>query len=85
MPDPNDLMEIFDTISYAKGSCICRMLHNYVGQEAFTAGLKIYLTRHASANATTDDLLAAMDEVIQSMDSSFYYKFTHESEQLTTA
>jgi aminopeptidase N len=39
VPDPNSLMEIFDTISYAKGSAICRMLHNYLGDSAFKRSL----------------------------------------------
>ena len=33
VPDPDDLMDIFDTISYAKGSQICRMLNSYVGDD----------------------------------------------------
>ena len=33
VPDPESLMTIFDTISYAKGSCICGMLHAYIGDE----------------------------------------------------
>ncbi len=46
VPDPNKLMDIFDTISYAKGSVICRMLHNYLGDADFTKCLRNYLTRH---------------------------------------
>jgi aminopeptidase N len=29
VPKADDLMEIFDTISYAKGSVICRMLADF--------------------------------------------------------
>ena len=61
VPDPESLMDIFDTISYAKGSVICRMLHNYLGKDAFTASLKKYLTIHASGSARTADLLGYMD------------------------
>ena len=62
VPSPDRLMDIFDTISYEKGSAICRMLHNYLGEAAFAASLKRYLTRYANSNAKTDDLLAVMDE-----------------------
>ena len=62
VPDPNQLMDIFDMISYEKGGCVVRMLHNYLGAEAFTASLKKYFTKHAYSNTKTDDLLAIMDE-----------------------
>ena len=55
-------MEIFDTISYAKGSVIVRMLHSYLGPDLFTSSLKTYLTRHGWSNAKTPDLLSIMDE-----------------------
>ena len=68
VPDPNQLMDIFDKISYEKGSLICRMLHNYLGDATFTACLKRYLTQYGSANAKTDDLLAIMDEEFAKVD-----------------
>ncbi len=30
---PDEIDEIFDDISYHKGACIIRMLHNYIGDE----------------------------------------------------
>ena len=30
---PSEVEEIFDTISYAKGSCVIRMLHDWIGTE----------------------------------------------------
>ena len=30
---PDEIDEIFDDISYNKGACIIRMLHNYIGDE----------------------------------------------------
>ena len=30
---PSEVEEIFDTISYAKGSCVIRMLHEWIGEE----------------------------------------------------
>ncbi len=30
---PKECDEIFDAISYAKGACTIRMIHNYIGDE----------------------------------------------------
>ncbi len=30
---PSEVEEIFDAISYAKGSCVIRMLHDWIGTE----------------------------------------------------
>jgi len=30
---PSEVEEIFDAISYAKGSCVIRMLHDWIGEE----------------------------------------------------
>ncbi len=65
VPDPDHLQSIFDTISYAKGSSICRMLVAFVGPEAFKEGLKLYMKRHRYGNTTTFDLLSALEEASQ--------------------
>lgn len=36
---PSEVEEIFDTISYAKGSCVIRMLHDWIGTEVGKASL----------------------------------------------
>lgn len=55
-------MDIFDTISYAKGSVICKMLSEFVGP-LFKDCLKIYMQEYRYKNASTDDLLRICDEV----------------------
>ena len=40
----------FDGISYAKGASVLRQLVAFVGQDAFFAGLRTYLAKHAFAN-----------------------------------
>ncbi len=62
VPDPHGLDEIFDAVSYAKGGSIIRMLHHYLGDEAFRKGLHNYLTKHAHGNAVTHDLWQALGE-----------------------
>ena len=51
----------FDGISYAKGASALGQLVLYVGDDAFVAGVRDYLTRHAFGNATLADFLAAME------------------------
>src|SRR5213594_1020562 len=45
---------------YPKGALVLRMLLRYLGPERFWASLHLYLTRHALANATSDDLRQAV-------------------------
>uniref|UniRef100_A0A7S2UHQ9 Aminopeptidase n=1 Tax=Attheya septentrionalis TaxID=420275 RepID=A0A7S2UHQ9_9STRA len=59
---PDEISEIFDAISYAKGASVIRMLSTYIGFETFLEGMKIYLKRHAYGNAVTEDLWAALEE-----------------------
>ncbi|HVE97416.1 MAG TPA: aminopeptidase N, partial [Pseudonocardiaceae bacterium] len=62
IPDVQAVEVNFDGITYAKGASVLRQLVAYVGLEEFLAGLRIYFTRHAWANATLTDLLAALEQ-----------------------
>ncbi|XP_071496588.1 puromycin-sensitive aminopeptidase-like [Diadema antillarum] len=59
---PDEVDEIFDLISYCKGACIIRMLHDFIGDDAFRKGMNIYLTRHKYENTFTEDLWRALGE-----------------------
>ena len=59
---PNEIAQIFDAISYSKGAVVIRMIHDFIGADAFRAGLQIYLKRHAYSNAVTEDLWKALEE-----------------------
>jgi aminopeptidase N len=50
----------FDGISYAKGASALRQLVEWVGDEAFLAGLRNHFSRHAYGNATLADLVDAL-------------------------
>lgn len=52
--------QIFDQISYLKGSSVIRMLSNHLGQDVFLKGVSDYLKAHAYGNAKTKDLWAAL-------------------------
>lgn len=59
--NPNDL---FDAHSYNKGGRILMMLHNYLGDEAFWAGLKNYLQKNAFKDVEIHHLRQAFEEVV---------------------
>ncbi len=52
----------YGPIVYNKAPSILKQLNYLVGEEAFREGLRVFLRRHAYANATWQDLLAALEE-----------------------
>ena len=54
--------EAFDLITYEKGGAVLRMIEGYLGEERFRDGIRLYMRRHAKANAVADDLWAALGE-----------------------
>ncbi len=59
---PQDAEGMFDVLTYQKGASVLRMLEQYLGHDAFRAGIRRYLDRHALANAETTDLWDALEE-----------------------
>ncbi len=55
-----DIMGFDSLIGYHKGSWVVAMFEQFLGQDAFRAGIKKYLAAHAYKNATRDDLVAAL-------------------------
>jgi puromycin-sensitive aminopeptidase len=60
--NPHEIREVFDAISYSKGSVVNRMVEHYLGEEHFRKGLNRYLRAHAYDNAATTDLWKALEE-----------------------
>ena len=58
--DTDSALTNFDGISYAKGCSALRQLALYVGDDAFVAGVRDYLSRHSYGNATLADFLEAI-------------------------
>jgi aminopeptidase N len=52
----------FDGITYAKGASVLKQLVAWVGEEAFTAGVRTYFRRHRFGNAELGDFLAVLEE-----------------------
>jgi tricorn protease interacting factor F2/3 len=59
---PDEIEQIFDAISYGKGAHVLQMIEAYVGEEAFREGVRRYLSAHAYANATGNDLWSAIED-----------------------
>lgn len=56
----DEVNQIFDAISYSKGSCVLRMISKYLGEDVFMEGIRQYLKKHAYGNTQTGDLWAAL-------------------------
>ncbi|ORY48215.1 hypothetical protein BCR33DRAFT_763937 [Rhizoclosmatium globosum] len=62
-----EIMQIFDGISYLKGASLIRMLNNFLGREVFMNGIRTYLQEFKFKNTVTDDLwkhLSARQELM---------------------
>lgn len=58
----DEVNQIFDAISYSKGSCVLRMISKYLGEDVFMDGIRQYLKKHAYGNTQTGDLWAALSK-----------------------
>ena len=61
--DYDNKEQMFDGHSYNKGGRILHMLRNYLGDEAFFASLKYYLSKHAYRPAEIHELRLAFEEI----------------------
>jgi aminopeptidase N len=52
----------FDNITYSKGEAVIRTLETSVGEEAFRAGVRRYMSDYAYGNTVTDDLWKELDK-----------------------
>lgn len=55
-----DINQIFDAISYSKGSAVLRMISKYIGEDVFIEGVRRYIKKHAWGNTQTSDLWDAL-------------------------
>ncbi|GEJ57029.1 M1 family metallopeptidase [Anaeromyxobacter diazotrophicus] len=60
--NPEDMTESFDVITYEKGGAVLRMIEGYLGEGPFRDGIRLYMRRHAKANAVAGQLWAALAE-----------------------
>lgn len=53
---PSQAIEMFDVITYQKGCAVMRMLENFLGEDPFASGIRLYMKKFAYANAAGEDL-----------------------------
>lgn len=58
----DEINQIFDAISYSKGSAVLRMISKYLGEDTFIKGIRAYIKKHAYGNTQTSDLWNALAE-----------------------
>ena len=59
----NSREDMFDGVSYNKGGAILHMLRNYLGDDAFREGLKLYLNDNIFGTGEAHQLRLALEEV----------------------
>lgn len=58
----DEINQIFDAISYSKGSSLLKMISRWLGEETFIKGVSNYLKKHKWGNTQTSDLWTALAE-----------------------
>jgi puromycin-sensitive aminopeptidase len=59
---PEEAEGMFDLLTYQKGGSVLRMLEQYLGEDAYRAGIRRYLAAHEYGNAETTDLWDAIEQ-----------------------
>lgn len=62
---PTEVDQMFDSITYGKGSAVLRMMEMFIGEESFRRGVTDYLNKHKYANTVTADLWEGLDGASQ--------------------
>ncbi len=75
----SEISAIFDTISYAKGASVLKMLNDYLGEAEFKKAICVYLNSHLYSNAETSDLWKVFDQVTGKSISRLMEKWTKTS------
>ncbi|MGB3546870.1 MAG: M1 family aminopeptidase, partial [Saprospiraceae bacterium] len=76
--DYDDKEDMFDAHSYNKGGSVLHMLRYYVGDEAFFASLKKYLTDNKLSAVEVDELRMAFEEVTGQDLNWFFNQWFHQ-------
>ncbi len=58
---PEEVEQMFDAITYGKGSAVLHMLDEFIGVENFRQGVGNYLRKHSYSNTVTNHLWEGLD------------------------
>ncbi|CAH2350240.1 alanine/arginine aminopeptidase [[Candida] railenensis] len=59
----DEINQIFDAISYSKGSSLLKMISRWLGEDIFIKGVSNYLKKHKWGNTKTSDLWESLSDV----------------------
>lgn len=62
---PDQITEIFDSVTYNKGASVIRMIEDFIGVEGFQAGVTAYLKANEYSNADSTDLVKHLEGMIE--------------------
>jgi len=68
--------QAFDSITYQKGEAVIRMLEDYVGEQAWRAGVRRYMAKHKYSNTVSDDLWRAVEAAAHKPVTAIAHDFT---------
>jgi len=68
--------QAFDSITYAKGESVIRMLEAYVGADTWQKGVQAYIKAHAYSNTVSNDLWKEIDAAAGKPVSTVAHDFT---------
>ena len=57
---PDEINELFDSITYEKGAAVLRMVEAWVGEEAFRRGVNAYIEKFKFSNAKAEDFWSTL-------------------------
>jgi puromycin-sensitive aminopeptidase len=61
--NPASALGMIDVITYRKGCSVLRQLEQFIGEDTFRNGIRVYLRKHSYANAKASDLWDAIQSV----------------------
>jgi aminopeptidase N len=72
--NPDQITEIFDSISYSKGASVLRMLEYTIPEDLFRDGVRNYLNKFSYGNAKTQDLWNEINIVVENVRNKIFFK-----------
>ena len=77
--DTEDLFKLLNGNNYQKGAWVLHMLRSRLGDEPFFRGIRNYYLAHKDANASTEDLRAALEKESGKDLRGFFSRWVYES------
>lgn len=72
----DEISQAFDAITYQKGEAVITMLENYVGADAWRAGVRDYMATYKFGNTVTDDLWTKVERAAGKPITAIAHDFT---------